>query len=325
MADLSVTYLGKKLPSPIIVSSSSLSGSVDGVKKCAASGAGAVVLKSLFEEQIEAEMQQAEAAETDHPEADAYFHEMGKHLGPADYLKLIEDAKKAVSIPVFASLNCVSDTWWARYAQQLAASGADGIELNLSRMPRTAEEESAVVENRLADIVSKVNRETSLPLAVKIGPYYTALPRMAAKLKKAGASALVLFNRFYQLDIDVDKAVLVPGYQFSSPAEIHLSLRWISILSGQVECELSASTGVHDGKGIVKQLLAGAQTVQVCSALYQKGINHISVMMKEVEDWMKNHSYYRIEDFRGKLSQGSSENPEAYERLQYVRALTGIS
>jgi len=325
MVDLSVRYLGIPLRSPIVVSSSSLTGTVQGVKKCADSGAGAVVLKSLFEEQIEAEMKQPGVAETQHPEADDYFEAMGKYIGPSDYLKLIEEAKRTVSIPVFASLNCVSDSWWSRYAEQIEKAGADGIELNIALMPRDAEETSEQAENRFIEIVRKVHAATNLPLAVKIGPYFTALPHMAARIKKAGASALVLFNRFYQMDIDVDALKLKPGYQFSSPGEIYTSLRWISILSGQIEdLEFSASTGIHDGKSAVKQILAGAATVQVCSALFQKGVGEIRTMLNEMEAWMNDHGFISITDFRGKLTQIGSEEPETYERLQYVKALTGI-
>jgi dihydroorotate dehydrogenase (fumarate) len=328
MAYLSVQYLGKTLSSPIIVSSSSLTGTVEGVKKCADAGAGAVVLKSLFEEQIEAEMDNNggdASPEYIHPETEDYFREMGKHLGPADYLKLIEGAKKSVSVPVFASLNCAADPWWTRYAEQIATSGADGIELNIARMPRGIKEDSESVENRIVDIVEKVNKEVPLPLAVKIGPYFSSLPRLAARLKKAGASGIVLFNRFYQMDIDIEGMKIAPGYQFSGPGELYTSLRWISILSGQIECDFAASTGVHDGKAVIKQLLAGAAAVQVCSVLYQKGFGEIRKMNAEIEEWMGRHKFAGIADFKGKLSQIESASPEAYERLQYIKALTGIS
>jgi dihydroorotate dehydrogenase (fumarate) len=327
MADLSVTYLGKNLPSPIVVSSSSITRNVDGIRKCAEAGAGAVVLKSLFEEQVEAEIDHngAAAPEYSHPETEDYFRQMGKHLGPADYLKLIENAKKSVSIPVFASLNCATSPWWTTYAKQIATSGADGIELNIARMPRSEKEDAETIEKRMVDIVQGVRAGISLPLAVKIGPYFTSLPRTAMRLKKAGAGALVLFNRFYQMDIDIDKMKLAPGYQFSSPSELYTSLRWISILSGTIECDLAASTGVHDGRAVVKQLLAGASTVQVCSVLFQKGMGEIRKMLDELGRWMEAHKFASVADFRGKLSQAESEDPEAYERLQYIKALTGIN
>ncbi len=327
MADLTVHYLGKKLPSPIIVSSSSITRNVESIKKCADSGAGAVVLKSLFEEQVEAELDHDRSASPDsfHPETEDYFRQMGKHLGPADYLKLIEKAKKSVSIPIFASLNCTSSAWWTTYAKQIATSGADGIELNIARMPRSRKEDGESIEKRMVQIVAGVQAEVPLPLAVKIGPYFTSLPRIAAELKKAGAEALVLFNRFYQLDIDIDSMRLAPGYQFSSPSEMYTSLRWISILSGSIECDLSASTGIHDGKAVIKHLLAGAASAQVCSVLYRKGIGEIRTMLRDIENWMRAHNFSSVAEFRGKLSQAESADPESYERLQYIKALTGIN
>lgn len=327
MADLTVSYLGKSLPSPLIVSSSSLTRNAESIKKCADAGAGAVVLKSLFEEQVEAELGHQGAATGDsfHPETEDYLRQMGKELGPADYLKLIERAKKAVSIPIFASLNCASTSWWTAYAKQIATSGADGIELNIARMPRRRNEDGEAIEKHMVEIVQAIRSEVSLPLAVKIGPYFTSLPRVATELRKAGADALVLFNRFYQLDINIDTMKMAPGYQFSSPTELYTSLRWISILSGTIECEFSASTGVHDGQAIIKQLLAGASSVQACSVLYRKGLGEIRHMLDEVEAWMKAQGFSRVEDFRGRLSQVESDDPEAYERFQYIKALTGIN
>ncbi|GAB4374668.1 MAG: dihydroorotate dehydrogenase-like protein [Spirochaetales bacterium] len=327
MANLQVQYLGKTLPTPFIVSSSSLTQSVESIRKCEEAGAGAVVLKSLFEEQIEADIkkEEYEGLSQMHPEAHEYFDQMGRHLGPSDYLKLIESAKKVVKIPVFASLNCVSEPWWIRYAEQLATAGADGIELNLSRMPRDPAETAQMVEDRLVHIVETVVQKVSLPIAAKIGPYFTSLPNMVHRMERAGVKGLVLFNRFYQLDIDPQTLRLAPGYQFSTPQEVYTSLRWISILSGQVECDLSASTGVHDGITAVKLLLAGASSVQVCSVLYRKGIGELRNLLKGIETWMEEKQFTSIDEFKGKLSQTESTEPETYERLQYVKALTGIS
>lgn len=327
MANLQVQYLGKTLPSPLIVSSSSLTQSVESIKKCEEAGAGAVVLKSLFEEQIEADInrEQYNGLSRFHPEAQDYFEQMGKHLGPSEYLKLIESSKKAVKIPVFASLNCVSEPWWIRYAEQLVSAGVDGIELNLSRMPRNPAETSQVVEDRLVHIVEKVSERVSLPIAAKIGPYFTSLFHLTHRMQRAGVKGLVLFNRFYQLDIDPNHLRITPGYQFSTPQEVYTPLRWISILSGQIECDFSASTGVHDGITAVKLLLAGASSVQVCSILYRKGIGELRNLLKGIESWMEEKKFTSIDQFKGKLSQTESEQPEAYERLQYVKALTGIS
>lgn len=327
MADLQVQYLGKTLSTPLVVSSCGLTQSVANIQKCEEAGAGAVVLKSLFEEQIQAELNHEEynGLSLVHPEAKDYFEQMGKHLGPSEYLKLIEAAKKAVRIPIFASLNCVSEPWWTRYAAQLAQVGVDGIELNLSRMPRDPSETSQMVEDRLIRIIEQVSSRVNLPIAAKIGPFFTSLPHFARRLKNARVSALVLFNRFYQMDINPEKMELVPGYQFSTPQEVYTSLRWISILSGQIECDFAASTGVHDGITAVKLILAGASVVQVCSILYKKGIGELQNILKGIESWMEKKGFDAIPDFQGKLSQISSEHPEAYERLQYVKALTGIS
>jgi dihydroorotate dehydrogenase (fumarate) len=326
MADLSVTYLGLKLKNPVVVSSSNLTGSVDGVKKVAEAGAGAVVLKSLFEEQIEHDTGQdpVQADYGAHPEAAEYIEQMGKYLGPRDYLDLIKQAKQETEIPIIASVNCRSPRWWTTFGEQIESAGADAIELNISMMPRTAQP-SVEIEEEYSGIVRQVRSETTLPLAVKIGPYFTSMTALADSLVSAGASALVLFNRFYQLDIDVDDIALAPGYQFSAPEEIYTPLRWVSILAGQIECDLAGSTGVHTGKDVAKMLLAGADAVQICSTIYKHGPKRIGQITDELSAWMQSHSFDDIDAFRGRLSRAASEDPEAYERLQYIKALTGIA
>ena len=326
MADLSTEYMGFSLRNPLVVASSSLTKSADGVRKCADAGAGAVVLKSLFEEQIAAE---AEAMEEHlwlygHTEAFEYVSKMAMPLGPRGYLKLIEEAKAAVSIPVIASLNCISPRWWTDFAKQIEAAGADGLELNISVMPSDPARTATDIEKIYIDIVDSLKGGVGIPIAVKIGPYFTSVARMAGEFSERGVSALVLFNRFYQIDIDIDKIDLVPGIRFSSPDEISLPLRWIALLSGSVGCDLAASTGVHDGAGFVKQLLAGATVVQVCSALYENGIEHIGRIIEDAETWMKEHDFEKVGDFRGKLSRQVTERPELYERLQYIKLFTGI-
>ncbi len=327
MPNTSIRYLGHELSTPVIVSSSGLTNTVSGVRRAADAGAGAVVLKSLFEEQIESTTD-ADSSEMDvsvHPEAEQYVSQMSMHLGPQKYLDLIADAKAAVNIPIIASMNCVTSKWWGNYGKQIEAAGADALELNTAIMPRSEAETAESVEKRYYRIVNRVRRQVDLPLSVKVGPYFTSLPLFAEELRKAGASALVLFNRFYQMDIDIEAEGLAPGYQFSNPEEIYTSLRWISILSGTVGCDLSASTGVHTGDGVIKQILAGATTVQVCSTLYKNGYERISELNKELSDWMDRKGYTSIEAFRGKLSQSGSAEPEAYERVQYIKALTGIA
>ena len=326
MPGISVTYLGLSLKSPVILSSSSLTNSTNGVRRAADAGAGAVVLKSLFEEQIEAES--AENSEdvdyASHPEAQEYIEQMGRHLGPDSYLKLIADAKSSVDVPVIASVNCVSPRWWSDYARQIEIAGADAIELNIAIMPRSGDDPSDV-EARYLRIVERVRDRVNLPIAVKIGPYFTSLAAFTDALRRVGASALVLFNRFYQLDIDVDSAQLTPGYQFSTPQEIHTALRWISILAGESASELVGSTGIHEGSDAIKMLLAGATAVQVCSTVYKNGYQRITEINESIESWMDKKGYGAIEEIRGRLAQAGSSSPEAYERMQYIKALTGLS
>jgi dihydroorotate dehydrogenase (fumarate) len=326
MADLSVTYMGLKLANPLIVSSSSLTNTVAKVKRCEDSGAGAVVLKSLFEEQIEAQTEEIEEESWPypHPEAFDYVRQMGMRLGQDDYLKLISEAKKSVSIPVIASLNCISPKWWGNYAREIARAGADAIELNIAILPVDPQRSAEDVERTYVRIIEGIRRRVEIPVAAKIGPYFTALPQLARQLSDAGVAALVLFNRFYQMDIDIEKLSLVPGYHLSSPDEIHLPLRWVAVLSGQVGCDIAASTGIHDGTGIIKQLLAGARAVQVCSHLYQKGMDSIGVMLDQLREWMERHHHDKIADFNGKMCMEASEKPEYYERLQYIKVLVGL-
>ncbi|HUX11969.1 MAG TPA: dihydroorotate dehydrogenase-like protein [Spirochaetia bacterium] len=327
MSDLSTSYLGLKLKNPLIVSSSSMTQSLNGVKKCAEHGAAAVVLKSLFEEQIEVEVdaQEKEADVSIHPEAQEYVRQMGMRLGPNSYLDLIRESKSSVDIPIIASVNCVDAKWWGQYAKQIQSAGADALELNISIMPRGLSESAETVEKQFTSIVQTVRQQVDLPLAVKIGPYFSSLPKFVLELEKAGASAVILFNRFYQLDIDLRLMKLAPGYQFSSPNEMHVPLRWISILSDKLKLDLAASTGVHDGDAAAKMLLAGAAAVQICSTLFLHGFNQIQIILNQLEQWMKSQGMNSVEQFRGRLSQKGSPNPEAYERFQYIKALTGVA
>jgi dihydroorotate dehydrogenase (fumarate) len=313
MADLATRYMGLELDNPIIVASCGLVSTTEGVKRCAEAGAGAVVLKSLFEEQIDLQSKDLVAGQSwlyGHPEAFDYARGMSKELGPRGYLKLIEDAKASGGIPVIASLNCISPEWWVDYAKQIELSGADGLELNISIMPSDPDRTGEDIEKLYLDVLKTVSASIRIPIAVKIGPYFSSFGQMALGLSRAGAKALVIFNRFYKLDIDVDKIQLKPGYRFSSPDEISLPLRWVALLAGRIECDLAASTGVHDGMGVIKQLLAGATAVQVCSVLYLKGLNKIGEMLKDIGGWMSEHNYSAIADFRGKLSQMESDRPE---------------
>lgn len=326
MADLSTEYMGLKLNNPIVVASCSLTSTAKGIRLCADAGAGAVVLKSLFEEQIRVEAKDLEKYLwlSGHPEALDYIRNMSMELGPREYLILIKEAKSAVSIPVIASLNCVSPEWWTDYAMQIEASGADALELNISAMPSDPEHSDLEIETVYFRILEEVNKSVNIPFAVKIGPYFTSMARMASELGERGAAALVLFNRFYQFDIDIEKLEVVAGHHFSSPEEMNLSLRWIALLAGRVDCDLAATTGVHDGASVIKQLLAGASVAQVCSTLYINKLDQIGRMIEYVEGWLEKHGFDSVDQIRGKLSQMQSEYPESYERLQYIKALVGI-
>jgi dihydroorotate dehydrogenase (fumarate) len=325
VADLAVSYMGLKLRNPLIVAASSLTGTMAKLKRCEDAGAGAVVLKSLFEEQIEVATAPLEREGAyAHPEAADYLRQVGLRLNQDQYLKLVTEAKASLSIPVIASLNGVSSKGWTGYAAQLAKAGADAIELNVALLASDFDRGAAELESEYLKIVESICSKVKLPVAVKIGPYFTSLPQTALALRRAGASALVLFNRFYQLDFDIERLALTPGYHLSSPDEIHLALRWIALLSAELGCDLAASTGVHDGAGVIKQLLAGAKAVQLCSALFLKGMDRLTQSLKELGAWMERHGFAAIEDFRGKMSREASGDPRLYERLQYIKVYVGL-
>jgi dihydroorotate dehydrogenase (fumarate) len=318
MARMDRTYMRLKLGNPLVVASSSLTDTVEKLTRCEEAGAGAVVLKSLFEEQIDVEVDSLveEGSGYDHTEAADYLRQVGAHQTEAGYLDLVTQAKKKLSIPVIASLNCVSAGGWTEYAARLAGAGADGLELNIALLPTDFSHGAAEIE--------KVCVCATIPLAVKLGPYFTSLPAFALSLRNAGAAALVMFNRFYQFDLDIERLAPSPGYHLSTAHEIHVPLRWIAILSGQVGCDLAASTGVHDGAGAIRQLLAGAKAVQLCSALFKKGLAGIGTMIAEMTSWMDRHGFEKIEDFRGRLSRENQADPAVYERLQYLRVYGGM-
>lgn len=324
MADLHVRYMGLDLANPLVVSSSSLSDSAEKVKACADAGAGAVVLKSIFEEEIQAEID-ASSEGTEHTEAADYLREVQTEAGLKAYANLIREASSAVSIPVIASVNAASRDWWEKHTPALAAAGASALELNLSLMPYDYRDNDEAIAEFYVHTVEAVRSQVSIPIAVKIGPHFSSIPNIVDRLRWAGANAVVLFNRFYQLDIDIETFSLRSGSPMSSPADLALPLRWITMLYGKTDVELAASSGVHSGKDVVKVLLAGAQVAQVCSTLYTQGLAQLAAMRDELAAWMDNHSYERIDQFRGKMSQKRSERPERFERLQYIKALTGQS
>ena len=328
MADLTTTYLGLKLRNPIIAGSSGMSNSVKSVKEFEENGAGAVVLKSIFEEEIVFEYQDVlkEASEEglNLEQFDYYDYEIkGEKL--KKYTELISESKKQVSIPVIASINCVYSHEWIAFAKQLEEAGADALELNMFFLPTEFDRTTEEKEKIYFQIIEKVKSVVSIPIALKISYYFSNLGPMIQKLSETGIAGLVLFNRFYSPDFDIDKLEVVSSSVFSSPSDLPISLRWMAIMSERVSCDLAASTGVHDGTALIKQILAGANAVQVVSALYKNGKGHIRSMLDTLEEWMEKKGYSSLADFRGKMSQSKSSNPAAYERVQFMRYFGGIN
>lgn len=320
---LRTTYLGLELKSPIIVSSSTLTGSVESIKKCADAGAGAVILKSIFEEQISSEIKREEGySEEDiydaYPEAQEYLNTFMRGSEIEIYEKLIRESKKVVDIPIIASINCSDKGEWIRIAKELQDAGADALELNIAIAAFDRDLDPRKIEDEYISILKEVEKNINIPVSVKLGDHFTNISRLAFNLTKAGAKGLVLFNRFYNPDINIEKMKVVTGNSISAPEENHNTLRWISLLSSQeIPCELSASRGVYTGEDVIKQILAGAQTVQVCSTLYRNGIEYVKQMNADIEAWMDRHNFDNVKDFRGIANK--KEDIKVVERLQYLR------
>ncbi len=327
MTDLSTTWLGLKLRNPMVVSSSSLTGSLDKLKAVEAAGAGAVVLKSIFEEQllVEAEkMDETLSAGAGFQEATtSFFADIPMDYGPEEYLKLISDAKKSLKIPVVASINCVSRGAWSEYSKKIESAGADALELNLYFVPTDPMRTGADIEKVYLDVVRDVRSHTRLPISVKLHPFLTSIPHMVGKIAEAGANGVTLFNRFYQPNFDVEKLEIVNTLQLSRPEDALLPLRWIAILYGRVKVDFAATSGIHDGRGAVKMVLAGASVTQVASVIFKYKVAHIGQMLRDFEGWMKEKGYGSVADFRGLLSQKSNPDPAAFERAQYIKTLVG--
>jgi len=327
MTDYSVNYLGLELKNPLVVASSNLTADVAKIADCQKHGAGAVVLKSLFEEQIlhdSGKMIQDLDMDSFADAAD-FFRGSSQDYYMDQYLKLVEDVKKDTDIPVIASLNCVSDGKWISYAKDLQNMGADALELNVFIIPADVKKTSEQLEHIYESIVHKIKKIIGIPVSMKLGCHFTGIANVMSRLANGGIDGLVLFNRFYKPDIDIERMKLIPAKVFSAQEEMALSLQWIALLSGELECDFSATTGIHDSKAVIKQLLAGAKTVQLCSALYKNGLEYINVILKELGQWMEKHGFENIPAFCGKLSQEASADPSAYERAQYIKALVGIS
>ncbi|PLW93851.1 MAG: diguanylate cyclase [Marinilabiliales bacterium] len=327
MVNLEASYMGLKLKNPIIVGSSGLTNSVENIIEIAKHGAGAVVLKSLFEEQIKhaasSTIVQNEYGNT-YPEAEDYIRNYTREKDVANYLKLIEDSKKVVDIPIIASINCISDTEWITFAKQIEGAGADALELNVFVLPSNPDRDGSQNETVYFDIIEKILKVVKIPVALKISHYFSSLAKTVTKLSWTGIKGIVLFNRFFSPDIDIENLEIKTTNVFSTPSELAISLRWIAMMSAHVSCDLAASTGVHDGKALIKQLLAGAKAVQIASVLYKKGFKEIETMLEVLENWMERKNYTRLDQFIGKMSIAQTENPAAYERVQFMKHFSGI-
>jgi len=326
MANLTTTYMGLKLKNPVVPSASPLSRKIDDIKLMEDAGAGAVVLYSLFEEQIEMDASQLGHL-LDHgaqglADATAYFPAANDYARtPQEYLDHVRRAKEAVDIPIIASLNGISRGGWTEYASKIEEAGADALELNIYFIPVKETLFAEDVETLYLDILQDVKEHVTIPVALKLGPFFSALTNFADRLVAHGADGLVLFNRFYQPDIDVDDESVRSSVLFSTPFEIRLPLRWIAILHGQVNASLALTTGVHTAEDVLKAILAGADVAMVCSVLLQGGIEQISEMVKDIHAWMNDKGYESLKALKGKLSLKSYVEPAAFERGSYMKLL----
>ncbi len=329
MTDLSTKYLGLTLKNPVIAASSGLTGNIKNIKKLESNGVAAVVLKSIFEEEI---LQQARKKTKEAEEDSLIYSELSETLDYIDlhikedslneYLGLIRQAKKEILIPVIASINCITTYEWIDFTEKIEHAGADAIELNLFLNP-TDQTNKNFEETYLA-ITTKVIQKVSIPVSVKISPYFTKLARVITDLSSTGIKGLVLFNRFFSPDIDLEKMEVVPADHFSKEHEYLNVLRWIALLSNKIDCDLVATTGIHSAKTIIKQILAGASAVQIASVLYLKGIDYLSVLLKDMESWMEEKKFNYLSQLQGKLCQESIADPAAYERQQFMKYFSGI-
>lgn len=320
MINLETKYLGLTLKNPIIISSSGLTSSITKIKEAEKAGAAAIVLKSVFEEQINQEADSLHRTGADNPEAFDYLQAYVTANNIENYLNLIKEAKKAVSIPVIASINCFSNNKWTDFAQKFAQAGADALELNIYILPVDRKIDSTGYEKMYFNIIESVVKKSPIPVSVKISHHFTNLVNIVDRAKAVGAKGVVMFNRMYQPDIDIDKLEITAGNIFSSESDLRFSLRWAAIISDAVKgIDIAASTGVHSAKSAIKMLLAGAAAVQICSVIYNNGWGDINKIISGIELWMREHKYSKISDFKGILSYNSIPYPEVYQRSQFMK------
>ena len=326
MADLSTKYLGLDLKNPIIVGSSPLTATLDSLKKCEDAGVGAVVLKSIFEEQIEGESDALVDGTQEYlVHADAYGFIKGSSMEQAidEHLTLLENAKKALDIPVIASINCRESGSWIEYINRFVACGADAIELNHYVVAADIAVDGTAIEKNYLSLVKAARKKTKVPLSLKMGSYFSSLSNLLYKLDQLSIDGVVLFNRFFSPDIDTKTLTFGSAHMFSSEDEYAQSLRWTALMSEELRYDICANTGIHSGDTIIKQLLAGAKAVQLCSVLMKKGLSQVSKMESELSSWMDAHEFTRIADFNGQLAQERIADPSKWERTQYMRSLLG--
>jgi dihydroorotate dehydrogenase (fumarate) len=323
MNDLSTNYLGLQLKNPIVVGSSGLTDSVEKIIHLEAMGAGAVVLKSLFEEEIIMEMEETIYTMTNRhfvfPETMDYMETVVRENILTDYLELISEANKAVKIPVIASINCVSSQKWTYFAKEIEKAGADALELNLFFLSSDNQRSAREIVDATLEIISKVKGSIRIPIALKIGAFQSNLVGYVEQIDQAGVEGIVLFNRSWFPDIDINHLVVSSGFVLSAPSDLGNTLRWVSIVSGRVNADIAASSGIHDAPGLIKQLLAGAQVCQIVSTLYINDLSQILKMTNALSEWMTLHKFKTIGEFRGRLSQANSGNPAAWERVQFMK------
>ena len=325
--DLSTTYLGMTLRSPLVVSASPLSEEIDNIKRMEDAGAGAVVLYSLFEEQLILQQHELHHRLThgteSFGEALTYFPELDRfHVGPESYLEHIRRAKEAVKIPVIASLNGSSLSGWTGFARMIEQAGADALELNIYWIPTDLNASGTQIEQVYVDILQSVKQATKLPVAMKLSPYFSNMANMAKRLDDAGANALVLFNRFYQPDIDLETLEVTPNVLLSQPQALRLPLTWIAILHKRIKADLAGTSGIHTAQDALKIILAGANVTMMASALLRNGIGYLRTVEEGMRDWMEKNECASVKQIQGSLSQSNCPDPSAFERAQYMRALT---
>ena len=326
MSDLSTSYLGLSLKNPLVVSPSPLCEDLDAIRKMEDAGASAVVLHSLFEEQLTLDSQDLDRFLTSGTESFAealsYFPDMGQFkLGPEADLEHIQKAKKAVKIPIIGSLNGVSTGGWVSFAKKIEQAGADALELNVYYIATDPDMSGAQVEQMYADLVRDVRGSLKIPIAVKLGPYFSSMASVARRLDQAGANGLVLFNRFYQPDFDLEKLEVTPNLNLSRSEELRLRLCWVAILSGRIKADMAITGGVHTAEDVIKSMMAGAKVAMMTSALLKNGIEHLKTVREGVEAWMEKHEYASIRQMQGSMSQKSVAEPAAFVRANYMKVL----